>query len=144
MNSRLFLFGIVLLSISIMIVSCTFTSTPEGSSSTVLEWEVLVASEGNSDYSYQGLEPKMVGVTDVVSAEILTHEPQPMHLQILQEVNYGENIAVVIYQGQKATLGYSIEINDVQFQEQDIIIYTRFLQPEQDWLENIRSLISFI
>lgn len=139
MYSRFFLFRTVLLSISIMIVSCTCTSTPEGSPSIALEWEILVASEGDGDYSYQGLEPKIVGVTDMVSAETLTHEIQPMHLQTLKGVNFEKNIAVVIYQGQRATLGYSIEIDDVQFQEQDIIVYARFLQPEQDWLENISS-----
>lgn len=139
MNSRFFLFGIVLLSILTMIVSCTSISTSESSPGVALEWKVLVTSDGDGDYSYQGLETKMIGVTDIVSADSLAHELQPMHLQTLKEVNYGENIAVVIYQGQKATLGYSIEIDDVQFQKQDIIVYARFLKPDQDWLENVNS-----
>lgn len=101
---------------------------------------MLVAGEevGNN-YSYQGLEPKMVGITDAKSADALTYELQPIHSQTLKGINFEENIAIVIYQGRKATLGYSVDIDNVQFQGQEIVVHTRFLQPDQNWLENVTT-----
>lgn len=126
-------------------------STPTSILSTLrpLEFSVLLNQIQGTSYpteDYMDMEePGAFVFADLTTAEAFTPKLSSEVLKILSTVNFDNNIAVLVTQGYKPSLGYGIDIIDVGLNaSENIEIQTRFATPQYGHLDAVSSPYAII
>lgn len=102
-----------------------------------LVWEKLADDWGAPmEYSYKGSVPQLWIVTAPDIDSLLQDQLDPSYLELIRQTDFSVSFIAVIYQGQKGSTGYLIEVTDVQQKDNTITIYAQFHEPAPDSLTN--------
>ena len=108
--------------------SCTMQKKQEDQ----LVWEMIAnQTVGKSDYSYED-RARITVVTDINEAQVLRDQVYPEILEQVRKIDFSTFFVIVIFQGEKGSTGYSIEVTDVQRKDNTITIYSQFHEPALD------------
>jgi hypothetical protein len=87
--------------------------------------------------SYDAREPGIIIISQAEEVEnakgLITEEA----LQALHEINYDLYFAIIVFQGWKPFLGYSIQINRINRVGNVVNIYSQFHEPKPDMEKNL-------
>ncbi len=101
-----------------------------------LVWEMIAnRTVGKSDYSYED-KARITVVTDVNEAQALRGQVYPEILEQVRKTDFSDFFVIAIFQGEKGSTGYSVEVTDVQRKDNTITIYAQFHEPAPDALTN--------
>lgn len=102
-----------------------------------LIWEKLADDWGApGSYRYENATPRMIVIANRDSLRSLQNQLRPPHFELVANIDFSTCLVIVIYQGEKGSTGYSVEVTDVQREDNTITIYAQFHEPAPDSLTN--------
>jgi hypothetical protein len=111
-----------LLTLSFFIGSCL----PQDES---LIWEKVTAQTiGKTDFSHED-KARLAVITDRDEVRKLRDQIYPHLLEQIQTVDFSAYLIVTVFQGQKGSTGYSVEVVNVQRKDKTITIHAQFHEP---------------
>jgi hypothetical protein len=103
-------------------------ATPKTAS---LAWEKIVDDWGpDPNYMYQGTNPRMIVVADKPDIVAIENNLIPSHLRLVTDTDLTTFLVVVIYQGRKGSVRYSVEVTGIQQEGKAIRLYALFHEPK--------------
>jgi hypothetical protein len=116
----------------VSLCSCTTQKEQEDH----LVWEMIAnQTVGKSDYSYED-KARITVVTDVNEAQALRGQVYPEILEQVRKTDFSAFFVIAVFQGEKGSTGYSVEVTDVQRKDNTITIYAQFHEPAPDAITN--------
>lgn len=93
-------------------------------------WEPLVDDpESGSFGHYEEREPQLAVVVNQDAVSAIQSTLPSRHLELITNVDFSTHFVIVVYQGQKGTTGYSVEVVSVKRQDETIIVCAQFHEP---------------
>ena len=95
-----------------------------------LVWEKIADDWGaSSNYRYREDEPRLVVIANRASVSSLQGQLRLDHLEMVASVDFSAYLVLIVYQGEKYTTGYSVEVTDIEHNKDAILIYANFHEP---------------
>jgi hypothetical protein len=91
-------------------------------------WSPLV-NDPEAEGQYEGRSPRLAIVSGQDDLSSVESDLLSRHREQLSEVNYSKRFAVIVYQGQKSTTGYLVEVIGVVRHQDSIYICAQFHEP---------------
>lgn len=93
-----------------------------------LEWEEIFSEPVSP---YEETNPMMkVFVTPEQASELEEFLQLPSHLRLVSKTDFAAYFVITVFQGEKMTTGYSVEVINVRLDNNAITVYARFLTPD--------------
>jgi len=126
-QGMLIMFIFLLLSSSL---SCSRRVEKHPPQESLLVWDQIADDWGApSNYRYRGKEPRLVVITDQASVSSLQGQLWPDHLEMVANVDFSTYFVLIVYQGEKYTTGYSVEVTDIKRNRDTVLVYASFHRP---------------
>lgn len=122
--------------ITVFLLASLCSCAAQGEHENHLIWEMIASQTvGKSDYSYEDVA-RITVVTDFNEAQALRGQIYPGILEQVQGTDFSVSFVIAVFQGEKGSTGYSVEVTDVQRKDNTITIYAQFHEPAPDALTN--------
>lgn len=127
---------IITIWVTVFLLASLCSCTTQKEQEDHLIWEMIASrTVGKSDYSYEDVA-RITVVANSNEAQALRGQIYPEILEQVQETDFSAFFVIAVFQGEKGSTGYSVEVTDVQRKDNTITIYAQFHEPAPDALTN--------
>lgn len=88
------------------------------------------ASSPHSGFPYPGLAPQLVIASTLAQAQPIIRWTSPKAQAQLESLDYGQYLALAVFQGSKPNLQYSVEVKTVTRKSDTVTVYAQFREPQ--------------
>lgn len=95
-----------------------------------LPWKKMVFDRGGyGGASYGGHSPRLVIIARQADVSSVQNQLFSEHLSLIADVDFSTHFVAIIYQGEKESTGYSVEVIDVKQEENRIVLCAQLHEP---------------
>jgi len=95
-----------------------------------ISWEKMAFDRGGDRrWSYEGLSPHLAIIPEQDAISFVQHQLPPQHLELVSRVDFSTHFVAIIYQGEKLSTGYAVEVVDVKRQDDTIFVCSQLHDP---------------
>lgn len=95
-----------------------------------LLWEKMVFDRGGyGGASYGGRSPRLVVIARQTNVSSVQNQLLPEHLSLIADVDLSTYFVAIIYQGEKESTGYSVEVIDIRQARDRIVLCAQLHEP---------------
>lgn len=96
-----------------------------------LAFEVIAKDDRDNDgTSYKGLKPAIIIIRDRSEVELVRDWVQADFISQLESIDYASAFVLAVFQGEKSTSRYSVEVTNVTSSGEAINVYSNFTEPK--------------
>lgn len=121
---------VIFLLLAASYLSCSRRAENHPSQGDHLVWNKITDDWGApGSYRYRKDEPRLIVITDQASVSLIQGQLRPDHLEMVADVDFSTYLVLIVYQGEKYTTGYSVEVTDIERNKDTILIHADFHEP---------------
>jgi len=95
-----------------------------------LPWEKMVFDRGGyGGASYGGRSPRLVVIARQTDVSSVQNQLLSEHLSLIADADFSTHFVAIIYQGEKGSTGYSVEVIDVKQEGDRIVLCAQLHEP---------------